>query len=119
MARIPLLGNRHSICANPSGVTPICGSGQLSFAHKKKGQRSQRFKHHGRLVRVVLDKLAEIVEPVRDCIESEQSEDSNDLLVRYPRSQSGVAKREASSVRNSQFDTRQYHFARGDLLPRH
>ena len=57
-------------------------SGQLSFAHEEKSHRSQRFKRHGRLVGVVLDKLSEVVESVRDCIESERFEDSNDLLVR-------------------------------------
>lgn len=57
-------------------------SGQLSFAHEEKGHRSQRFKRHGRLVGVVLSKLAEVVEPVCDCIESERSENGNDFLVR-------------------------------------
>ena len=55
---------------------------QLSFAHEEKGHRSQRFNRYGRLVRLVLDKLAEVIEPVCDRIESERSEDGNDLLVR-------------------------------------
>ena len=57
-------------------------SSQLTFAHEEKGHCSQRFKRHGRLVRVVLDKLAKVVEPACDRIEPERSEDGNDLLVR-------------------------------------
>lgn len=57
-------------------------SGQLSFAHEEKSHRSQRFKRHGWLVGVVLDKLSEVVEPVCDRIESERSEDGNDFFVR-------------------------------------
>lgn len=36
MARIPLVGNRHSICANPSGVTPICGAASCRSLMRKR-----------------------------------------------------------------------------------
>ena len=67
---------RHSVRGNAD-----LWSDQLPFAHEEKGHCSQRFKRHGWLIRIVLDKLAEVVEPVRGLIESERSEDGNDLLV--------------------------------------
>ena len=80
MARMPLAGTRHSIWMNPSGVTPICGSGSCCSPHEEKCHRSQRFYFYGRLVRIIIGQAVEIDQAICDRVQSEQSEHGEDFF---------------------------------------